>query len=371
MSRAKPDASRAVISLWLTANDGAAMNRDTEHTLDEPAGTTPELLYALAAWERSLRRKGAAQAQAGRATVPPAIPTEVPDAPGVAATAVEYVNLQTPPALPEQVGDRRRWLLEVGELSPGPRRGPAPGGESRAWPALGRRPGGRTGRGCCAQAGPAAFRGWPVGLRQPRRKQTARHPGQRAVEARALVGRGRQLRERRRSNGRALLGARQSSVRRTPISFGEAGGQEVQPGAKPTGVCAGRPSVRSGTRHGPPPVHSSSADPVPVPHLGQSLEISPVAQGFLVRWGGAQPQAVCPDKDGVLRLPGDPTTGPLAASVRALEPHLLQITFQAARATAELVETDEIPNATILSLASGIAERPGKQEHADRLVQEP
>ena len=64
----------------------------------------------------------------------------------------------------------------------------------------------------------------------------------------------------------------------------------------------------------------------------------------------------------MLRLPGDATTGPLSAQVKALTPHPLQVAFQAARATAELGEMDEVPNATILSLASGIANVLGNKD---------
>jgi hypothetical protein len=329
------------------------MNRDTEYTLDEPAGTTPELLYALAAWERSLRRKGAAQPPAGHAPVPPAIPTEVHDATAVAATAVEYVDLQTPPALPEQVDDRRRWLLEVGELYlvlDGARRLAANPGGGRSW----------AGALADALAGAAARRLallrsatglWAFGnLAESSLREIPNSEPWKSVLSSSEAG----------SFGNAdaatvvRLWALGDLSARNADFLREAVGRDAAWRESYRGYLEGRlREVRYLDMDHRLFIHPVLT--VPLPHLGQSLEISPAEKDFLVRWGSAQPRAVSPE-DGVLKLAGDSTTGPLAASLKSLEPHLLQIAFQAARATAELVETDEIPNATILSLASGIAD---------------
>jgi hypothetical protein len=100
----------------------------------------------------------------------------------------------------------------------------------------------------------------------------------------------------------------------------------------------------------------------PLPHLGESLEIWRSAEGFLIRWGDAQPRTIVADSDAMLRIVGDPTTGPFSARVKVLEPHLLQTAFQAVTAVAELAHANDTSDATALSLAKGIADAFGSED---------
>ena len=337
------------------------MSLDPTQVPDAPAETTAGLLEALAFWERSLLRGGGAEGQIGLGAVPSAVPGAIPTPAALVASVTEYLNLATPAVLPESVDERRRWLSGLGDI----------------YLALG-----ATRR---LAADPAAARPWAGVL--------AEALAGIAVGRLALVGHagGMWLFGRLAENN--LRGFPHSEPWQTVLASAPTGEFDVADQAKV--VCywslgelstknaefvresvakdpGWRDAYREHLRGQFKEVRFLDMDPrlllhpvlkLPLPHLGQSLEISRSANGFLIRWAD---QTTVVDSAGELRIGGDSTTGPLSAPVKALEPHLLQTAFQAVSAAAELAQANDASDETTLSLARGIADALGSEGKPSR-----
>ncbi len=327
------------------------MKRDSTEALDQPAQTTPELLHALAAWERLLRHEKATSS--GEQQLPSAFLVEILDASELVKRTAAHIDGQVPPEPPRQLDDRRRWLLDVAELYL------AHGGARRL-----------------AENSPAQK--WAISLANAlaeiveRRLNALRFVDRLWIFGDLAEGElaGMPGSEPWKTVLACVMSTEVAEADRTSFvrywGLGELCSRDVEFLREAVRVDGPwREAYRRHLRDCFAEIrymrmdHRLFVEPVvtlPLPHLSRWIEVLPGREGVEVFWGDTHRQLPCTFRGGRLSLAVDETTGTISAKVTALKPHVLQVAFQASRAAVELGEKDEVANSKILSVADGIAE---------------